>query len=159
MKHLSILLLCTLLFTGITVNAQSKPAGCPRNLDGNSFIKLKNTIQKHKGDTVAFDAEVVAIEKGFNDKPYFKVKFDNGQTVWVSSMIVGNYVTPLRKLRLLGYIDEVASDDEIGRQFNPDGIQVLAFAILDLESKNLQMADAFNQEAKEWLSGRIPKKL
>lgn len=158
MKYLTNALCCLFMAVTFSAAAQSKPVGCPRNLDGKSFVTLKNKMPTGKGNTVAFDAEVLRIEKGFNDKPYFEVKFDNGETIWISSMIVGNYVAKGRKLRILGYIDAVAPDDEIGKKYNAGGLQVLAFALLDLESKNLQMSDAFNGEAKEWLAGRIPKK-
>jgi len=156
MNYPAILLLWFVL-SGV-LHAQGPQTKCPRNFEGKNLAVAKQQLQKRKGDTVAFDAEVVAIEKGYNDKPYFKVKLDNDENVWIASLLTGNHVRLGRKLRLLGYIDSVAGDDEIARKYNGDGIQIRVFAILDLESKNLQISDAFDAEAKEWLSGIIPKR-
>lgn len=160
MKYIALLTLQILMLVGVpNLCAQTPKVKCPRNFDAKKLALVQKDAAKHKGETVAFDAEVVSIEKGYNDKPYFMACFENGDTVWIASMITGNYVTVGRKLRLLGYIDPVAADDEIGQRYNKGGIQVRVFAILDLESKSLQMSDAFNAEAKEWLDGIMPKNL
>ncbi len=160
MKYIALLTLQILMLVGVpNLCAQTPKVKCPRNFDAKKLALVQKDAAKHKGETVAFDAEVVSIEKGYNDKPYFMACFENGDTVWIASMITGNYVTVGRKLRLLGYIDPVAADDEIGHRYNKGGIQVRVFAILDLESKSLQMSDAFNAEAKEWLDGIMPKNL
>jgi hypothetical protein len=156
MKYPATLLMSLLLFSGV-VHAQTPQTKCPRNFEGKNLPAVKQNLKKRKGDTVAFDAEVISIEKGYNDKPYFRVKFASGDTVWIASMITGNHVRLGRKLRLLGYIDAVDTDDEIALKYNTEGIQVRVFAILDIESKNLQISDAFDKEAKEWLAGIIPK--
>jgi len=160
MKYIAFFTLQILLLVGTpNLFAQTPKVKCPRNFDSKKFAVVQKDAAKHKGETVAFDAEVVSIEKGYNDKPYFQACFENGDTVWIASMITGNYVTVGRKLRLLGYIDPVAADDEIGQRYNKGGLQVRVFAILDLESKSLQMSDAFNREAKDWLEGIMPKNL
>lgn len=160
MKYIALFALQILLLAGVpNLCAQTPKVKCPRNFDAKKLALVQRDVAKHKGETVAFDAEVVSIEKGYNDKPYFMACLENGDTVWIASMITGNYVTVGRKLRVLGYIDPVAADDEIGQRYNKGGIQVRVFAILDLESKSLQMSDAFNVEAKEWLEGIMPKNL
>lgn len=154
------LVLPIMLFIGIFhLKAQTPQTKCPRNFDARKLAIVQKDAQKHRGETVAFDAEVVTIEKGYNDKPYFKAKFETGETVWIASMITGNYVTVGRRLRLLGYIDPVSDDDEIGKRYNAGGIQVRTFAILDLESKSLQISDAFDKEVKLWMDGIMPRKV
>lgn len=160
MKYIVLLALQILIFVGIpNLWAQTPKVKCPRNFDAKKLALVQKDAAKHRGEIVAFDAEVVSIEKGYNDKPYFMACLENGDTVWIASMITGNYVTVGRKLRVLGYIDPVAADDEIGNRYNKGGLQVRVFAILDLESKSLQMSDAFDREAKEWLEGIMPKSL
>ena len=147
-----------IFFVTTILNAQTSLTKCPRNLDGKKWAAIQKDPQKHKGETVAFDAEVLLIEEGYNEKPYFEVKLDTGETIWIASMIVGNYVALNRKLRLLGYVDVVASDDEIGSKYNKGGIQIRTFAILDLQTKSLQISDAFDAEVKQWMDGVMPKK-
>lgn len=148
-----------LFFAGIAIGYSQKPVpGCPRNFDGKAFAKIKKEIKKHDGDTVAFDVEVLKTAFGYNDKPYFQGKMDNGETLWVSSMVSNSDATVGKKLRVLGYLDIVNADDEIGKKYNKGGIQVLAFAILDTETKQLHFSDAFEKEALSWKSGGfIPK--
>ena len=155
MKNIPVFLI--FFFGMYNTDAQISQTKCPRNFDGKKLAAVTKDIRKHKGETVAFDAEVVLIKKGYNDKPYFEVKLATGETLWIASMITGNYVTIGRKLRLLGYIGIVANDDEIGNKYNEGGIQIRTFAILDLETKNLQISDAFNNEVKQWMDGVMPK--
>jgi len=132
---------------------------CPANFDGKSFEVIKNEIQKHQGETVAFDGEVLEIMKGYNDIPYFSIRLENGDELWISSLVSDKYVVKGAKLRLLGYIEMVASDDEIARQYNTAGYHIRVFAILDHVTKQIQMSNAFQAEIKVWLSGKIPPDL
>lgn len=130
---------------------------CPRNFDGKDLIEVKKKVRKHIGEIVAFDAEVIEVGSGYNDIPYIHVKLDNGEMLWVASMMSAKLTAKGTKLRLLGYIDEVKPDDEIALLYNKDGLQVRAFAMLDHLSKQMQLSNAFEAEAKLWLSGTMPK--
>lgn len=132
---------------------------CPANFDGQSFEIIKNEMARHKGETVAFDAEVVTIKKGYNDIPYFSARLDNGALLWISSMVSDKYVIKGAKLRLVGYIDLVEADDEIANQFNQSGYHIRVFAMLDHKTKQLQISNAFDKEVKAWLDGKIPPDL
>ena len=140
------------------VNAQKK-IGCPRNFDGKTFALIKNEILNHTGEPVAFDGEVIEIEEAYNGKPYFKVKFENEETIWIASMIKEEYIKIGANLRLLGYIDRVKSNDEIGKKFNKDGFHILTFAILDLETKKLGMLPEYKTQGMEWFNGKLPEKI
>jgi len=159
-KLKSFLFIGLVFFTGIAIGYSQKPMqSCPRNFDGKAFAKIKKEIKKHDGDTVAFDIEVLKTAFGYNDKPYFQGKMDNGETLWVSSMVGNSDVSAGKKLRILGYLNAVNSEDEIGKKYNKGGIQVLAFAILNTETKQLHFSDVFEKEALLWKSGGfIPKK-
>ena len=136
-----------------TIVAQ-KP--CPTNVDGKSFSNLKSNVRKHVGETVAFDAEVLAVKSGYNDIPYFSATLENGEVIWIASMVSDKYVKPKAKLRLLGYIDLVQSDDAIARQYNDSGFQIRVFAMLDHSTKQMQISNAFESEVKIWIAGSIP---
>ena len=149
----------TLWFFTAGIGYAQKPAqSCPRNLDGKAFTTIKKDIAKHDGDTIAFDVEVIKTEAGYNEKPYFQGQLDNGERLWISSMVSDSDVAIGRKLRVLGYLHRVHADDEIGKKYNKGGIQVLAFALLNTETKQLHFSDAFEKEALLWKSGAfIPK--
>ncbi len=136
--------------------AQTK---CPANFDGKSFDLIRNEIQKHQGETVAFDAVVSEVKKGYNDIPYFSVRLENGSELWIASMVSDKYVAKDAKLRLLGYIDLVQADDEIASKYNQDGFHIRVFAMLDHKTKQMQMANVFEAEVKLWLAGKIPSDL
>lgn len=148
---------CILLFFGwASACSQTK---CPVNFDGKSFELIRGEIQKHQGETVAFDAVVTEIHKGYNDIPYFRVRLENGALLWIASMVSDKYVAKDAKLRLLGYIDLVQTDDEIASGLNQDGFHIRVFAMLDHKSKQLQIANVFDAEVKQWLAGNIPADL
>jgi len=154
--YFKLLLFFLVAIGNFSLQAQKPSKGCPRNFDGKKLISVQKEIKKHEGEIVAFDAEVTKIEIGFNDKPYFEVRLDNGTKLWIASMMANQTLAVKRKARILGYLNQVKSDDEIGRKFNKNGIQVLAFAILDIETKQLNYSDAFDEEAKLWKNGRVP---
>lgn len=156
---IKLLLIFAFLICFININAQQKPIGCPRNFDGKTFTLIKSEILNHTGKSVSFDGEVIEIEIAYNEKPYFKVKFENEETIWIASMIVDENVKIGAKLRLLGYIDSVKKDDEIGNKFNKDGFHILTFAILDLETKKIKMLPEFKTQGMEWFGGKMPDKI
>lgn len=157
MRYFRIFCFLTLLFLMANCYAQKPSNSCPRNFDGKALVTTKKTIKKDIQKTVAFDAEVLSVEKGYNDLPYFSVKLDNGELLWIHSMMANINVNPGHKLRILGYLTVVQPDDEIGMTFNKNGVEVRAFAILDMESKELDYADVFEREALLWKSGKIPE--
>lgn len=145
-----------LFLFGMQANAQVK---CPANFDGKSFEVIKNEMARHKGETVAFDATVAEIGKGYNNIPYFSVRLENGALLWIASMVSDKYVVKGAKLRLVGYIDMVQADDAIASQFNQSGYHIRVFAMLDHKTKQLQISNAFDKEVKDWLGGKIPSDL
>jgi len=157
MRYFRIFCLVNLLLLMSNNYAQKVSNSCPRNFDGKAYVTAKKTIKKQVGKMIAFDAEVIAVEKGYNDLPYFSVSLDNGQQLWISSMMSNINVDPGHKLRILGYLAIVQPDDEIGMAYNKKGIEVRAFAILDIQTKALNYADVFEKEALLWKSGKIPE--
>lgn len=144
-----------LIFFFVCSTAAQKP--CPTNFDGKAFLSVQSKIKRHIGETIAFDGEVVEIQSGYNDIPYFRVKLDNNETLWIASMVSDKYVKLKAKLRLLGYIDVVKKDDAVAQQYNYSGYQIRVFAMLDHTSKQMQLSNSFESEVKEWVAGLIPK--
>lgn len=157
MRYFRFFCFLSLLFLMQNNYAQKVSNSCPRNLDGKAYLDLKKSIKKDFNKTVSFDAEVVTVEKGYNGFPYFKVKLDNGQPLWISSMMSNINAVVGQKLRILGYLTLVQSDDAIGMTYNKNGVEVRAFAILDTQTKKLNYADVFEREALLWKSGTIPQ--
>ena len=157
MRYFRIFCFLSLLFLMPDNYAQKLSNSCPRNFDGKTFLAIKKMIKKEVGKTVAFDAEVVAVEKGYNDLPYFSVKLDNNESLWIRSMMSNINVNPGHKLRILGYLAVVQADDEIGTAYNKNGVEVRAFAILDMQTKALDYSDVFEREALLWKSGKVPE--
>lgn len=157
MRYFRIFCLLSLMFLMPQFYAQKLSNSCPRNFDGKAFLASKKTIKKEIQKTVAFDAEVVAVEKGYNDLPYFRVKLDNNESLWIRSMMSNINVDPGHKLRILGYLAVVQADDEIGMAYNKNGVEVRAFAILDMQTKALDYSDVFEREALLWKSGKVPE--
>ena len=153
-KNYNFIFSFVLIFFFVCATEAQKP--CPTNVDGKSFSKLKSKVRKHVGETVAFDAEVLAVKSGYNDIPYFSATLENGEVIWIASMVSDKYVKPKAKLRLLGYIDLVQSDDAIARQYNNSGFQIRVFAMLDHSTKQMQISNAFESEVKIWVAGSIP---
>ncbi len=136
-----------------TVNAQTP---CPLNFYDRTLDSAKVDLEKWDGEIIACDVEVVEVQKGYLEKPYFKVRLENGGEFWVGSLVKSGYEIKGAKLRLLGYFAKIQKDD-IASKFNKDSFHILAFAIIDLATKQLAMLPGANLQIKEWLSGSIPK--
>ena len=148
-----------ILFYIISFNAQEKPLSCPRNFDGQDFLELKGKVGRSDGKIIAFDATITEIQTGYNELPYFLLRFENKQNIWVSSMVSAKQLVVGKKIRVLGFLSQVLKDDEIGMKYNKSGVQVRAFAILDTETKQIQMAKVFEKEVRIWKEGKIPNSL
>ncbi|MGG7037100.1 MAG: hypothetical protein ACI7YS_18195 [Flavobacterium sp.] len=110
-----------LLFSMADTKAQN---ACPLNFDDKQLETAKRNIKKWNGEIVACDVEVMQVEKGYIDKPYYKVKLENGEQFWVGGLVTSGYEKTGAKLRLLGYFSKVEKDD-IANKYNNDGFHIL----------------------------------
>jgi len=127
----------------------------PLNFGDKQLETAKLEIKKWNGEIVACDVEVMQVEKGYIDKPYYKVKLENGGQFWVGGLVTSGYEKIGAKLRLLGYFSLVEKND-IGKKFNKDGFHILAFVVIDLATKQMAMLPGSDKQVKEWMNGTFP---
>lgn len=125
---------------------------CPVNFTGKD-LKI---IKKLEGKIIAFNGLVTKVHFAYNSKPYYQVKLEGGNTIWIASLINSGYEKEGKIIRLLGYVSNVG-DDAIAKKYNETDYHILAFAILDLENKKMSLMPGSELQVKEWINGTIPK--
>lgn len=125
---------------------------CPTNFESKDLEK----IEEFDGEIVAFNGLVTEVHSSYNDKPYYQVKLEGGETIWIASLLKSGYEIEGKILRLLGYVSKV-EDDEIAKKYNQTAYHVLVFCVVELDSKQIAMLPGSELQVKEWISGRIPK--
>ncbi|SDX51003.1 hypothetical protein [Aequorivita viscosa] len=125
---------------------------CPTNFESKDLKK----ISKRNGEIVAFNGLVTKVYTAHNDKPYYQVKLEGGNTIWIASLVNSGYEKEGKIIRLLGYVSEVGND-EIAKQYNQTDYHILAFCVIDMDSKQMAMMPGSELQVKEWMNGTIPK--
>lgn len=152
------LLLCVFVF------AQNEKTHYPINTNG-EFVELldnsdDNYLQQENGKFYAFDAKITQIETAYQNKPYIEVELQNGQRVWIGSLInKQKYIKVNNIIRVLGIVSSVQAGDEIATKFNPKKYHILMFAFLDIKSLKAVSFEGALGQAEEWRDGTIPKSL
>lgn len=141
-----------LLFTITNIKAQN---ACPINFENKQLKIAEHNIKNWNGKIIACNVEVIQVEKGYIDKPYYKVKLEDGGQFWVGSLVTSGYEKIGAKLRLLGYFSKVEKED-IGNKFNKDDFHILAFVVIDLSTKQMSMLPGAEKQVEEWINGKIP---
>ena len=132
--------------------ANSNKEPCPTNFAGKDLKK----IEKLDGEIIAFNGLVTEVHTAYNDKPYYQVKLEGGNTIWIASLVNSGYEKEGKIIRLLGYVSEV-NNDEIAKQYNQTDYHILAFCVIDMDSKQMAMMPGSELQVKEWMNGTIPK--
>ena len=122
----------------------------PTNFNENDFKDIK----KWKKKVIALKGEVVQVETSSKNTPYSKLKIGNKE-IWVISMIDSGFEKVGNKIEIAGYLIRIRNSD-YERKFNKDKYQILAFGILDLQTKELKYFPGSEIQMKEWKSGKIP---
>jgi len=125
---------------------------CPTNFTGKD---LKN-IQKLDGEIIAFNGLITEVHSTHKDKPYYEVKLEGGNTIWIASLVNSGYEKEGKIIRLLGYVSKV-ENDEVAETYNKTDYHILAFCVIDMDSKQMAMMPGSNLQVKEWMNGTIPK--
>jgi len=125
---------------------------CPTNFSGND---LKN-IEQLNGEIIAFNGLVTEVHSAHNDKPYYQVKLEGGNTIWIASLVNSEYEEQGKILRLLGYVSEVGND-KIAKKHNKTEYHILVFCVIDMDSKQIAMMPGSELQVKDWMNGVIPK--
>jgi hypothetical protein len=127
-------------------------APCPTNFEGKDLKRIK----KLNGEIIAFNGLVTEVHSGQNNKPYYQVKLEGGNIIWVASLVNSGYEKEGKILRLLGYVSEVGND-QIAVKHNKAQYHILAFCVIDLDNKEMAMMPGSELQVKEWMNGTIPK--
>ena len=128
---------------------------CPVNFGHKNLIEAQKNIKAWSGRIVAFNAKVLEVENGYQDKPYYKVEMDDGGQLWVGTLLTSGYEVIGKKLRILGYFSEVGND-EIALKYNKNNFHILAFAVIDLESKQMSVFPGAKRDVADWVEGKMP---
>lgn len=135
------------------VSADKNVNPFPTNFTGKD---LKN-IKKLDGKIIAFNGLVTKVYTAHNDKPYYEVKLEGGNTIWIASLVKSGYEVKGNILRILGYVAKTGND-EYAKKYNNTDYHILAFCIIDLKSKQMAMLPGSELQIKEWMNGKIPRK-
>ena len=126
----------------------------PINFTPKDFKKAKKNPNYYNGKIIAFDGKIVEVKSLGENKPYLKVELEDGQIIWVGSMVNSKYDKAGNSIRFLGYFS-VIGKDEI--KYNKLGFHILAFGEIDLKTKRLAFMPGAETQIKEWGKGQIPK--
>jgi len=136
------------------IKPKDKVNSYPTNFDNTKLDAAKNNLNSWNGKIIAFNAEIIKVNKSNPDKTFLKVKLDNGAILWVGDMgnstfnIIGN------KTRFLGYFTLTEKDNDDQTEL---GYLVISFASLDLGTNNLTMYPGTEIQIYKWANGNVPK--
>lgn len=147
----ALLTLSLLLMGLIRLSAQH----CPVNFDSKTLKSAKKQVEEWGGRIIAFDAKVIQVQKGHQDKPYYQVEIPGGRKLWVGSLVKSGYEQEGGQLRILGYFTKV-KNDAVAATHNPHDYHVLAFGIINVGTKQLAMVPGSERQIKQWVEGTVP---
>lgn len=124
---------------------------CPTNFSGKDLKRIK----KRNGEIVAFNGLVTKVYTDQNEKPYYEVKLEGGNTIWIASLVKSGYEIKDNIIRVLGYVSEVGKD-ELAKKYNKTDFHILAFCVIDMKTKQMAMLPGSELQIKEWMNGKIP---
>ena len=138
--------------SSVETAAKSSLEPCPTNFKGKDLKTIKNL----NGEIIAFNGLVIEVHSAYNDKPYYQVKLEGGNTIWIASLVNSGYEKVGKILRLLGYVSEVGNN-KIATKYNKTDYHILVFCVIDMDSKQMAMMPGSELQVKEWMNGTIPK--
>lgn len=136
------------------VKPKNKESSYPTNFDNTKLEEAKKDLNPWNGKTIAFNAEIIKVNKSNPDQTFLKVKLDNGDILWVGDMANSKFDNIGNKRRFIGYFIVTAKDNEEQTEL---GYLVISFASLDLGTYNLTMYPGSEKQIYEWANGKVPK--
>lgn len=126
----------------------------PTNFDHTKLEEAKKDLNSWNGKTIAFNCEIIKVNKSKPDKTFLKVKLYNGDTLWVGDMSNSEFNIIGNKTRFIGYfiLTEKNNEEQTER-----GYFVISFASLNLGTNNLTMHPGSEKQIYEWANGNVPK--
>lgn len=137
-------------------NSENATSAFPTNFNKDDLKSAKVNLGKWDSKIVAFDAEIVRLEKSRRNTPYYQMHIED-ESAWVISMIDSGFEKVGNKVRLVGYLIPIdKKEDKYEQQFHQDNFHILVFGIIDLKTKQLSYFPGAEQQMKEWMNGQIP---
>ena len=127
----------------------------PTNFNQETLKKAKEDLISYYGKTIAFDAEIVKINKSDPNKIFLKVRFQDGQTIWVGDMANSDFEIVGNKVRFLGYF--IMADKNSDEEYNQSGYLVVSFSSVELTSNKLAMYPGSEKQIHAWVNGKVPE--
>lgn len=120
-------------------------------------------VGSFRNKLVAVEGKVTRIEAGPVGKPLVEIMLATpvSRTIWVGSLVKndGALLEAGDIIRVLGYLQEVKSDDSWTKSVTSDRDQVLGFCILDITKKKALFLPAGINQCKDWEGGKSPSEL
>tara|TARA_B100000809_G_scaffold262401_1_gene313295 strand:- start:905 stop:1636 length:732 start_codon:yes stop_codon:yes gene_type:complete len=126
----------------------------PTNFTTKDLKKAVKKPNSYNGKIIAFDGKIIKVNSLGENKPYLKVELENGQSIWVGSMVNSQYDKVGNSIRFLGYYSLVEKNEI---EFNKSGFHILTFGEVDFKTKQLAFMPGSESQIKEWGKGQIPK--
>lgn len=136
------------------IKPKDKGSSYPTNFDNTKLEDAKKDLHSWNGKTIAFNAEIIKVNKSNPEKTFLKVKLDNGGVLWVGDMANSKFDNIGNKTRFVGYFILAEKDNDEQTEL---GYLVISFASLDLETYNLTMYPGSEKQIYEWANGEVPK--
>ena len=136
----------------------------PTNATGKTVRKFDSldrikALTNFEGKFYAGDVKIVRVEKAYQGKPYFVAEFEDGEQLWIASLLKTNFVQPGRIVRILGSLSTVKEADNLSKKYNNKSYHLLLFALLDWETKKIVSFEGGIRQAEIWRDGKIPEAL
>ncbi|MFM2387565.1 MAG: hypothetical protein RL660_2322 [Bacteroidota bacterium] len=126
----------------------------PTNLDEKKLEAKRKDIDDLEGKIVAFDAEIVKVNRSNPERIFLEVKLQNGEKLWVGDMTNSELNIEGNKRRFLGYFVTTEKDDQEQTEM---GYYIISFASYEKITDNLVMYPGTEKQIYEWANGKVPK--
>ena len=109
------------------------------------------------GKIVAFEGVINEKYKAVAENRYLLVGLRGTESIWVGTIMNDDpkIIYEGAHVKVLGYFDIV--DDKMARELNKTGYHILAFAVINLETKQIALHAGAGKQVDEWANGKIPK--
>lgn len=137
----------TELISNMNSAADQSILSCPVNF----IAQDVDDLQEKNGEIIAFEGVVSKMSES-NNKALYQIKLGNDKFLWVASLLDSKLEKIGKKLRVLGYVSNQIQDKS-----NESTFQIIALAVVDMTSKEMEMLPGAHAQIQEWINGRVPK--
>jgi hypothetical protein len=148
---------CFFLFTSLIffkpVNAQNY---CPVNFTAELLSVMREVPSAYYGKILACEGQILRVEKGYKDQPYFELRLKSSeQTIWVSGQVESGYEKVGTLVKVLGFFEKAAAGYK-PEKVHKDVYHLVGVAILDVVVGQMYMQSGQEGIVQQWLNGQIP---